>query len=110
MKNYGRIVSVLTVAWFLFALFAAGLNLFRNDAQRVGVAVAVAAVVPLVLFSLWVWQSRGFRQFVLSLNPETLTAAQAWRIVGFTFVLLEARGGLPAIFAFPAGYGDMLSA
>jgi hypothetical protein len=43
----------------------------------------------------------------MSLNPQVLTLAQSWRIVGFTFVLLEARGGLPAIFAWPAGYGDM---
>ena len=33
--------------------------------------------------------------------------AQTWRIIGFIFVLLEARGVLPAIFALPAGYGDM---
>jgi hypothetical protein len=33
--------------------------------------------------------------------------AQSWRLIGFTFVLLEARGVLPAVFALPAGYGDM---
>jgi len=33
--------------------------------------------------------------------------AQSWRIVGFTFVLLEAKGMLPGVFALPAGYGDM---
>jgi hypothetical protein len=27
--------------------------------------------------------------------------------MGFVFVLLEARGVLPAIFALPAGYGDV---
>ena len=27
--------------------------------------------------------------------------------MGFTFVLLEARGVLPGIFALPTGYGDM---
>ena len=36
-----------------------------------------------------------------------LTSLQAWRIAGFTFVLLQAHGLLPGIFAFPAGYGDM---
>ena len=28
-------------------------------------------------------------------------------MVGFTFVLLQARSILPAVFALPAGYGDM---
>ena len=63
--------------------------------------------VPIVVFALWFAASEKFRQFALSLNPQILTLAQTWRIVGFTFVLLEARGVLPAIFALPAGYGDM---
>lgn len=32
--------------------------------------------------------------------------SQSWRIVGVVFVILQARGILPAIFALPAGYGD----
>lgn len=43
----------------------------------------------------------------MSLNPQILTLAQSWRIIGFIFVVLEARGALPAVFALPAGYGDM---
>lgn len=66
----------------------------------------MAALVPLVVFSLWFAASAGFRQFALSLNPRTLTSVQAWRIIGFTFVLLQARGILP-VFAWLAGYGDM---
>ncbi len=107
MKNYGKITAVLIAGWFVFALCASALNLFRNDAQRVGIAVGAAAVTPLVLFALWFGISKSFRQFTLSLNPETLTAVQVWRIIGFTFPLLEARGSLPAVFALPAGYGDM---
>jgi hypothetical protein len=59
------------------------------------------------VFSLWFAASDRFRHFALSLNPRTLTSAQSWRIVGFTFVLLEAHRILPAVFAWPAGYGDM---
>jgi hypothetical protein len=70
--------------------------------------VAFAAVVPILVFALWFAASEKFRQFTLSLNPQLLTLAQSWRIIGFTFVLLEARGVLPAIFALPAGYGDMV--
>src|SRR5260370_39723006 len=83
------------------------MHLFRNDANRIGLAVAVAAVTPIIVFALWFAESAGFRQFALTLNPRFLTSAQAWRIIGFTFLLLEARGILPAVFALPAGYGDM---
>ncbi len=105
--NYKKLTTGIIVAWFNFALTASALHLFKNDANRIGLAVAIAAVTPIIVFSLWYAASAGFRQFALSLDPKLLTSAQAWRIIGFTFVLLEARGVLPAVFAWPAGYGDM---
>lgn len=107
MKNYGKLTVGFIVVWFLLALLASAAHLFENNANRIGIAVAVAAVAPLIVFSLWFAASENFRKFALSLNPRILTSAQVWRIIGFTFVLLEARGALPAIFALPAGYGDM---
>jgi hypothetical protein len=107
MKDYRKLTISLIAAWFLLALGASALGGFRNDSNRLGVAVAVGALTPIVIFSLWFGISDRFRQFALSLSPAALTSAQAWRILGFTFVLLEAHGLLPALFAFPAGFGDM---
>ena len=107
IKSYGRLTTGLVAAWFVFALSASALFWFKNDANRIGITVAVAAVAPILIFALWFGASENFRKFALSLDPQILTLAQTWRIVGFTFVLLEARGVLPAIFAWPAGYGDM---
>ena len=107
MTSCGKLTAGLIAAWFLFALSASALHWFRNDANRFGLAVAAAALAPIVVFVVWFAASEKFRQFTLSLNPQILTLAQSWRIVGFTFVLLEARGVLPTIFALPAGYGDM---
>jgi hypothetical protein len=107
MKNYAKFTIGIIFGWFLFALSASALHLFQNDSNRIGAAVGIAALVPIIVFSLWFAASESFRRFAMSLNPRILTSAQAWRIVGFTFVLLEARGVLPAVFALPAGYGDM---
>jgi hypothetical protein len=107
MKNYAKFTIGLVIVWFVFALSASALHLFQNNANRIGLAVAIAAVTPIVVFSLWFAASDSFRRFALSLNPKLLTSAQSWRIVGFTFVLLEAHRILPAVFALPAGYGDM---
>ena len=105
--NYAKLTLGIIFGWFVFALSASALRLFQNDSNRIGAAVGIAALVPIVVFSLWFAASESFRRFALSLNPRILTSAQAWRVVGFTFVLLEARGVLPAVFALPAGYGDM---
>jgi hypothetical protein len=107
MKTYGKHTMRLIAAWFIFALSASALHLFRNDSNRVGLAVGLAALTPIVVFSLWFAASEKFRQFALSLNPRTLTFVQSWRILGFVFVLLQAYRVLPSIFALPAGYGDM---
>jgi hypothetical protein len=107
MKAYGKFTAGLIVAWFLFALIGGALGLFQNQSNRIGAAVGIAAGVPMVVFAVWFAASNLFREFALSLNPRTLTFVQSWRIIGVTFVILQARGVLPAIFAWPAGYGDM---
>jgi hypothetical protein len=107
MKNYRSLILGLIVAWFALAFSASALELFKNNANRIGVAVAIAASAPIIAFAIWFAGSTSFRNFTLSLNPQVLTAVQTWRLLGFTFVLLEAHRALPAIFALPAGYGDM---
>jgi hypothetical protein len=106
MKNYGKLAATLLFGWFTVVLSASAFHLFRNE-NRIGISVAFASLTPIVSFSLWFAASKKFREFALSLNPRVLTAVQSWRMAGFIFVLLEAHGVLPAIFAWPAGYGDM---
>lgn len=107
MKDYGKVTLGLIVVWLLGALAIAELDLLQNPVNGFGAGVAIAASAPLVVFAVWVGVSKGFREFLLALNPQILTAAQTWRLLGFVFVLLEARNLLPSVFALSAGYGDM---
>ena len=107
MTKYGKITAGLLVVWFAVVFSASAVHLFKNGSAQFGLGVAVAALAPMIVFSLWFAASEGFRNFALSLNPTILTSVQVWRIMGFTFLLLQARNVLPAIFALPAGYGDM---
>jgi hypothetical protein len=107
MTRYGKLATGLIGAWFLIVLAASAFHMLQNDTGRVGLPVALAALVPILLFLLGFAASSGFRQFAVSLNPRTLTHLQSWRIFGFIFIVLEAYGILPALFALPAGYGDM---
>jgi hypothetical protein len=63
-RNYGRITAWLIAGWFLFALSASTLGWFKNNANRIGVEVATAAVSPILGFALWFLASKSFRQFV----------------------------------------------
>ena len=105
--KYARLATGLVVAWFIFSLSASALHVFRNDSARLGVSVGLAALIPVLVFSLWMAASAGFRRFAMNLNPRLLTLAHTWRTGGFTFLALSAYGLLPGIFAWPAGLGDM---
>jgi xanthosine utilization system XapX-like protein len=108
MKNYSKLTLGIMAAWFVISVTASALHVFENAVSGFGAAIAIASSVPLLLFAVWYGISEKFREFVLSVNPQILTLLQAGRLIGFTFVLLEARQALPAVFALPAGYGDML--
>jgi hypothetical protein len=107
MKSYGKLTAILVFAWFVFALSASALHVFQNQLQAVGIAVGVAALIPLIIFFVWFGTSKAFREFTLALDPQRLTFAQTWRVIGLVFVVLEAHHRLPATFALPAGYGDI---
>jgi len=105
--SYGRLTGGLIAAWFIFALSASALHLFKTDPEVPPLALGLAVLIPLVVFVLWFATSAGFRQFALSLNPGILTFVQSWRIAGFVFLALYTVGLLPGVFALPAGWGDI---
>lgn len=107
MKTYRYAASALILTWFVAVLTISAQGGFTNAYNRLGLSVAIGALTPLIAFLFWFIASKGFREFTMSLSPVLLTASQSFRLVGFTFVLLEARHLLPATFALPAGYGDM---
>ena len=107
MTRYGKLTAGLIAAWFLFSLTASALHVFRTDPSLPPLPVGLAVVIPIALFLVWFARSTGFREFVMSLNPQALTIVQAWRVGGFVFLTLAAYGILPLLFALPAGLGDM---
>jgi hypothetical protein len=65
MKHYGKLTAWITAAWFIFVLCASALHLFQNESNRIGFAVAVSALTPIVVFALWFACSESFRNFAL---------------------------------------------
>jgi hypothetical protein len=107
MTKYAKLTAGLIGAWFVFALTASALHVFRTGPSDPPLPVGLAALTPIVVFLVWCATSPGLRQFTVSLNPRTLTMVQAWRVGGFVFLVLAAYRILPGIFALPAGWGDI---
>lgn len=69
--------------------------------------MAIGIAAPLMLFFASLRLSQSFRAFVLSLDLRLIAGMQAWRWAGLGFLSLYAHKILPAVFALPAGLGDM---
>ncbi|MGA8109503.1 MAG: hypothetical protein WB974_08720 [Acidobacteriaceae bacterium] len=107
MSRYAKVTLGLIAAWFVVALAASALHLYKTGPNQPPLAFGVAALTPLVLFFVWFASSRNFRAFTHSLDPRILTLIQSWRVGGFVFLVLATYGILPNLFAQPAGWGDM---
>jgi hypothetical protein len=106
-EKYAKLTAGLVFIWFLFSLAASALHLFTTAPDQPPLPIGLAVSIPLVIFVVWSAASQPFRQFLLSLNPATLTFVQAWRIAGFVLIVLYAYNILPGNFALSAGWGDI---
>jgi hypothetical protein len=105
--KYAKLTSRLIFVWFLFSLTASALHLFKTSPDQPPIPLGLAVLIPIAIFAIWSATSPPFRQFLMSLNPATLTFVQAWRIAGFVFLVLYTYNILPGQLALPAGWGDI---
>jgi hypothetical protein len=68
--------------------------------------VGIALVLVLVTLTVSVLASPSLRSLLT--NQKNLTLLNLWRLVGVVFLLLMANGQMPALWALPAGIGDIL--
>ena len=101
------VIAISLIVWLMLVLSlgAAGAFVVPNGKPPLPIAIGVAA--PLVLFFAWLRLSQSFRGFVLALDLRLIAGMQAWRWAGLGFLSLYAYKVLPAVFALPAGLGDM---
>src|SRR5688500_15014539 len=94
-------------AWFILILVMGLQGSFQGQPSSPPLGILLAAVVPPALFGLAYKALPEFRNFALGVDLRLLTALQAWRVIGVMFLVLHAFDLLPALFAYPAGLGDV---
>lgn len=80
---------------------------FVEPPEGLPIRLMVAVAAPVILFLT----ARALVPAVLArvdaLDLGLVVAAQSWRVIGVVFLILRAIGDLPAVFAMPAGLGDI---
>jgi len=100
------VVLVLAV-WFALVVSLGALGAFVAVPGTPPIAIGIGVGAPLLLFFAALRLSQSFRDFVLSIDLRLIAGIQAWRWAGLGFLSLYAHNILPAVFALPAGLGDM---
>ena len=110
MNTNNKIAGKITVAlgvWAALVIFLGVQGVFNGSPGSPPLAILLGVIVPISLFLIAFQISRAFRDFVLTFDLRLAVGIQAWRFAGLGFLALYANGVLPALFAWPAGVGDM---
>jgi hypothetical protein len=105
--NVRLAVAIALTAWLLLVVSLGAAGAFVGRPRTPPLAIGIGIAAPLVLFFVWLRLSQAFREFVRSLDLRLIAGMQAWRWAGLGFLSLYAHNVLPAVFALPAGLGDM---
>src|SRR5277367_4799045 len=100
-------VAITLTVWLLLVVSLGVAGAFVGPPGTPPLPIAIGVAAPLVLFFLSLRLSQSFREFLLSLDLRLIAGMQAWRWAGLGFLSLYAHNVLPAVFALPAGLGDM---
>jgi hypothetical protein len=105
--NFHIAVPIVLMGWLLLVLSLGAAGAFVGNPGTPPLPMAIGVAAPLAIFFASLRLSQSFRDFVLSLDLRLIAAMQAWRWAGLGFLSLYAHKVLPAVFALPAGLGDM---
>jgi hypothetical protein len=98
---------IVLAAWFLVVLVLGSDNFFVAPQGVPPLTLLIAATSPVLMFLISLLLSPGIRELALDSDLKVATGVQAWRLGGYSFLLLYSFGYLPGYFAWPAAVGDM---
>lgn len=101
------VAGTVWAAWIAGSALLANAGAYRQDpaTARPWIAIAFAGAIAAALLATRI--PVVARILADPATPARFAAPHTLRIVGGVFVLVMLLGGLPAVFALPAGLGDM---
>jgi hypothetical protein len=101
------VVTVALAIWLGLVVLLGASGSFVRPPGALPLPILTGVMAPIIAFLAALWALRDFRDFVLAIDLRLAIGIQAWRFAGLGFLALNAHGVLPALFAWPAGLGDI---
>ena len=100
------VAATVLVAWWSVAFIAGASGIIhRGPPGLIGLSVGGPLLLAVLAFAIW----KPLREAFAAMPVADLVGVQAFRLLGFMFLLRMLEGVLPPLFALPAGIGDMLT-
>ena len=101
-----RISSVILLGWLAVTVGLGAFGVYHVDSTEVP-TIQYAILLPIVIGALLIWLSETAKRVIAAVPQSWLVGVQLYRALGVIFLILYAIGKLPALFAWPAGIGDI---
>jgi hypothetical protein len=107
--RFALVALIVISVWLISIIILGRSGTFHVEADQPPLPTILAMLSPPLLF-LIAMRLPAFRAEVLLINPIWLNGMQGLRILGAGFLFVASYGHLPQVFAFFAGWGDVLVA
>ncbi|MEH6523303.1 hypothetical protein [Sulfitobacter sp.] len=107
--RFALVALIVISVWLICIIILGRSGTFHVEANQPPLPTILAMLSPPLLF-LIAMRLPAFRAEVLLINPIWLNGMQGLRILGAGFLFVASYGHLPQVFAFFAGWGDVLVA
>ena len=102
-----RTASLILIGWFLVAIALGGLGVYQASSDRLP-TIQYGILLPILIGGVLLWRSSTLGRIIDAVPLPWLVGVQLYRALGTMFLILYANNKLPALFAWPAGIGDIL--
>ena len=104
------IISLILLIWFFTIVVLGKIGFFAEAYYWLFVPNIVVGFLVIFEFLRRAYNSKILKEITDKIPQHWIIGVQFYRIVGVGFIILWARGILPAVFAFSAGFGDIFIA
>jgi hypothetical protein len=98
--------GIALAAWATVTAFLARRGFFLQTDPYSLPPIGITLVLVLVVLAVCLLASPSLRSLLT--NQRNLILLNLWRLVGVVFLMLMANGQMPALWALPAGIGDVI--
>ncbi|MGZ5850027.1 MAG: hypothetical protein ACXWJN_05510 [Methyloceanibacter sp.] len=98
--------AVILLGWLAASIGLAGAGFYHVNGSGIP-TIQYGLLLPILIGGLLISRSNLARRILDAVPQPWLVGVQLYRALGMVFLILYAAGQLPALFAWPAGMGDI---